>query len=525
MNKKIILDIFFGLTIVITAFLCLWGVRLPYVGLYNANNNYLALASKNFLHFGYAALHFLPTYFVGSTLPAVVPYYLHHPVLFFLFEAVAFQLFGTANWVVHLSPGLFVFGTLVMLYLLVKEVSDEEVARWTVVWALLSVLVSFFWKFMMFEQASLFFTLTTLYNCVLYWKTSKRRYLWLIGIAAMFGGATDWYGGYLFFGFCYLFVAKTGKRIWPTFFAYLVGELIGLSSYIAAMASTGNIRAFWEGYSARGFTSELMSLSYWPARLLGVTVIRLVVYASPFMLFGIWSWLRQKRGDTVPLVRHVGAVLFIIGSVSFIFLPSTIWGHSYFLYYLFPWMALVCGMWFADVVKRKPLPFAVFVLILALIWSTGISVLKRSQVTKQSWKYDFGRDVSVVVPMYSTVGVLEYPGDVLQNYFLIDAMPFSEQNVTNWVQTPNPRIRYVLITCKGVCTASEDQFIRTVMETVGGREYRYGQNSGWLIDHTSPGISNKTKGIIAPQSAAAETPSIILRWYRYIRDALGSTQI
>ena len=85
----------------------LTGTNLPYVGLYNANNNYLALASKNFLRFGYTALGYVPTYFVGPTLPLSPPYYVHHPVLFFLFSSLAYAALGNGHWVVHVVPFLF----------------------------------------------------------------------------------------------------------------------------------------------------------------------------------------------------------------------------------------------------------------------------------------------------------------------------------------------------------------------------------------------------------------------------------
>lgn len=528
MNKKIACDILWVVAIVFGFLVGLWGINLPYVGLYNANNNYLALASKNFLQFGFPALSFLPTYFVGSSLPAQVPYYLHHPTLFFLLEALPFAVLGSAHWVVHVAPFMFVVGSLIALYALVSEIANRQIARWTVVFAALLPMVSFFWKFMMFEQASLFFTLVTLYFSVRYWKTNTRSQLVGVAVAAFLGGATDWYGGYLGFGFLYLLVARTGKRIWPAFLAYMAGETLGLGMYAFVLVLTGNIGAFWEGYSARGLTSELTSLSYWPVRLLLVTGIRIILYGSPLVLFGVWFWVRKfLRGSRTTLLHAVGAVLVIIGTVSIVVLPATVWGHSYFLYYLVPFLALTLGMWFTSITRRSVL-MACLLFGLQVVWSVGIGGLKHMQVTKQSWKYDFGRDASHTIPRYSTVGVLEYPGDVLQNYFAIDAISLSQEDVSAWARDASgSAMRYVLVTCKGICEAEELQFINTSRGFVGVQEFHYTDNTGWLLDGKTEGeFGVAQESVAAKQAAVTESAaSPIVRVYQWLRDFLGSTQI
>ncbi len=528
MSKKIILDVLWGVALVCGILLCLWGINLPYVGIDNANNNFLALASKNFLRFGYTTLHFLPTYYVGKTLPAVIPYYLHHPVLFFLLASVPFRLFGNANWVVHATNLVFVIASLFVLYHLVREAVNEEAARWTVVFAVLMPWFSFFWKYIFFEQSSLFFTLTTLYFCIRYWKSQRPIYLWGVGVAAFLGGATDWYGGYLAFGFLYLLFARSEKRIWPTFWSYALGEFLGLGTYFLALVLTGNVGAIWNGYSARGVTSELSAVSYWPLRLVAITILRLLIYGSPLLVVSLWAWLRRKGTVGKSLLWHVGVMLFIVGIINMVVMPSATWGLSYFLYYLVPFAALVCGVWVASIAKRS-VALVYTIILIQLFWCFGVTALKFTQMTKQTWRYDFGRDVSHIVPRYQKVGVLEYPGDVLQNYFLIDALPMSEPSVASWVEHGKPSdIRYTVVSCKGTCTSEELAYLERVRQKVGVQEFRYGQNTGWLVDRES--AANITKGSPAVTERAPElepqrAPSGFLYWYRKVRDFLGSTQI
>ncbi len=525
MNKKIILDVLWVVGILSGIVLCLWGINVPYVGIYNANNNYLALASKNFLRFGYGALHFLPTYYVGSALPSAVPYYLHHPVVFFLIASLPFRWFGSDTWVVHAATLGFLFASIWMLYLVVCEIWSQEVARWTAVCATVITLTSFFWKYMFFEQSSLFFTLATVFFCIRYWKTPKRTYLIGVAVASFFGGATDWYGGYLMFGFVYLLWTRSGTRVWTVFRTYIAGELLGLGTYVAALVLTGNLGAFWEGFSARGLTSELTSLSYWPVRLGIVTLIRLLIYVSPLIIFALWRWMRDIQTVPAP-ARRIGMIFLIIGIINIAVLPSATWGHSYFLFYLMPFVALTMGAWIAGLTKKSA-GVVCLVVLFQLGWSTGVGALKLSQVTKQTWKYDFGRDASRKIPRYSRVGVLEYPGDVLQNYFFIDALPMSQESIRTWQKTGLPAdIRQILVTCKGTCTPEERLFIRKETAVLGVTAYHYGQNSGWVLDRGEPGEAQMS---LDEPSAKGENPIVapsgLLRIYRQVRDFLGSTQI
>src|SRR5436190_1099489 len=83
--------------IIIGIALWLWGINYPYVGIYNTNNNYLSLAAKNYLRFGFTILKFAPTYFAGQTLPVQIPYYLHHPILIFPLSTIPYMIFGFHN--------------------------------------------------------------------------------------------------------------------------------------------------------------------------------------------------------------------------------------------------------------------------------------------------------------------------------------------------------------------------------------------------------------------------------------------
>src|SRR5689334_6331051 len=188
--------------------LWLWGVNYPFVGIYNANNNYLSLAAKNYLRFGFTKLHFLPTYFAGQTLPAPVPYYLHHPIFIFPLSAIPFAIFGFDNWVVHVTNLVFLLGDMVLLYMVGSLVWNKRVGLWTAGLAIVFPMTSFFWKYIFFEQSSLFFNLLVYYFFIRYLKQEKVRTdsrvgvndnLLLIFVFTFLSGLVDWGVLYLFF--------------------------------------------------------------------------------------------------------------------------------------------------------------------------------------------------------------------------------------------------------------------------------------------------------------------------------------
>lgn len=515
-----------GITAIVIWF---WGVTLPFVGIYNANNNYLALASNNFLRFGYSTLHFLPTYYVGETLPAKVPYYLHHPVLFFLLASVPIALFGSSNWVVHMMPFLFTLASIVVLYAVIREISGDRIARWSSLCAALFPMTSFFWKYMFFEQASMFFTLTCLFYFIRYLKTENRGYILGLFVSSLLGGAIDWYGGYLLFGFLYLFVIRRDKHTFVGFATYVAGLVLGLSTYAAALYWSGNVHAVFEGFFARWITSELIGLSWWPVRLTLVALLRLLIYFSPFAMIGIWWWLRDKSKKTQGVFssRQLLIVFIILGLVNLVVLPSATWGHSYFLYYLVPFVSYVMGLWI-DRVSYRSIVLVWGVVIVQVFWTVSVNGVKISQVTKQSWKHDFGRDVSAVVPMYSRVGVLEYPGDVLENYFGIATTPISSMDVDRWaIGDGHKELGFVVMACKSDCGVSENSFIKALSNHQAVAEFHYGNNKGWLIGgvRQERGLSIMRKTYENNYQLQRTSTPLLLRWYRTIRDILGSTQI
>jgi 4-amino-4-deoxy-L-arabinose transferase-like glycosyltransferase len=517
--------------VVIALSLWVWGVNDPYVGSYNANNNYFSLAAKNYLRFGFTTLKTLPTYVTGTALPQNNEYYLHHPILFFWIVYATFLIFGFANWVVHVSSFVFALLTMVAVYFVGQELWDTRVARVATFLAFYFPMSTFFWKFVFIEQAALFFTLVVVYSFIRYIKTKNDNWKYGIGIAAFVCMLCDWYGGYLIFPFLMVLFTKFRKQTLRIVPIYVGAVAIGVSVFVGILFGTGHIADMIQAFGTRSLQTELLGLSYWWLRLPIVVVLRFIIYFTPISIVSIIFWVKsgiRKKGG----LSSVMIVFFaILGLINVVVLPTASWGHGYFLYFCIPFFAY-SGALFITSLKRTAWRYGIYICI--ILWSSIVTFSKVGQVRKQLWKFDVSTYVSSIVLPHETIGVMNYPGDVLQNYYFIDAIPFVGDDGNDWVEKNKYRdIRYVVFTCENDCNPKEREFITHASTIVDVDRYTVGVNSAWIMrNDREVGVRGSLPNEISTEIPMKENQSlpqrgfdIILSSYRGLKKMIGEVQL
>lgn len=380
--------------------LLLWGINLPFAGGFSANNNYLSLAAKNYQRFGYTNLKFFPTYFAGAKLPVPVPYYLHHPILIFPLIYVSFTLLGIHNWVVHIPNLLFLLGDIFLIYKIGLLVWNKKIGMWAAAITIILPMVTFFWKFMMFEQGSLFFNLCVFYFVYRYYLHAKNAYLVYIFVFTLLSGLMDW-------GVLYLLVPLIifqRKSFKPVLF-YALGAVISLGFFIVSVFMLrGGFAELAQAINVHAYTSSLLNLPLWPVRLTVITILRIIVYFSPLTLL----WLKDFSKSKTLLF------FFIFGCMNILVLPTVTWEINYFLFYFVPFFAFAGAHW---IVHRNRW------IILLIIWSIAVNYFKLQQIEKQVWKYDAAVEINKSLAPYETVEVVNFPGDIFENYFYHPTVP------------------------------------------------------------------------------------------------------
>lgn len=506
--------------------LWLWGINDPFVGLYNANNNFLTLAAKNYLRFGFGQLKFFPTYFSGKLLPPAPDYYLHHPILMFLLATIGFRMFGFGNWVVHIVPLLAMVGALGMIYAIGRAVWDRRTGILAVFLAALFPMTSFFWKFMFFEQLSLFLTLVVFWFALQYLRDRSKRNFAYIFLSALLAISVDWYGGYLLFVFGFLLFSPYRKRVVSILRAYLPAILLGITAFVVAVFFLkGNIADLREAIVRRAVDRELFGLSFWPLRLALVTLVRIPLYFTPFALVSLFQLKhKQKHSTGKSLQWYVLMSAFILGILNIIALPAATWGHSYFLFYAIPFFA-----WSgASILSKYRMRLLVLVMALLVLWSAGVNTLKMMQVRKQYWKYDVAKQVNKALTPHETIGVVNFAGDLFENYFFHPTRAIATRDLVGWAQgNTEDELLFVVFACEGACTEAENQLIEEVRRYSIAMPYSADGNTAWLLEKGAGSVvpAAPEKFSTTPIQANGRGESIILNLYRMLRDFLNVGQI
>lgn len=438
--------------------LALWGINYPFAGGYNANNNYLTLAAKNLLRFGV-----IPTYFAGKTLPIPIPFYLHHPILVFILSAIPFILFGFHNWVVHAANFIFIIGDLFLLYKIGEFAWNKKIGLWAAGIAAIFPIFTYFWKYIFFEQGSMFFMLCVIYFLLYYFKKPSPRYLLYIFVFALLAGFTDW-------GVLYLLVPLLvfGRKVTKPLIAYSAAAAVSIGLFLLTVyllrAGFGDLR---QAISVHAYTPQLFRLSAWPLRLILITIVRFAIYFTPlsFLWFG---YVKKNR---------LLLCLFLLGCMNIVVLPTVTWENSYFLFYFIPFLAFAGALWMEKHAKW-------WIVAAIIIWSITVNFLKLAQIKKQFWQYDAAVAVNKEVPPYETVGVINFSGDILEQYFYHPTQPMTPAELPFW----QAKKKYTDIT--------------------------YVVDGGKLITRSSP-----------MPKAPLLTTSPAVTWYRMIRDMFNVGQL
>lgn len=506
------------LTIFILLSIVLWfiGINEPFVGSYGANLNYFTLASKNFLRFGYLNLNFLPSYYSGGDLTQLPQPYLHHPVLYFTLVSVPFNIFGFHNWTSSITPIIFSLLTLFWIYKIASFLWNKKVALWSVFFASIFPLMTVFGRQTIFEPVVLSLLLGVYYYFLLFLKDKKRKYLFLIILFTLLAVLVDWGGAYYIFPFLILYkLYPEVKQKKVAILAYLLTVIFGISIFLLQVYFfRGNFTDLINAILSRQNNLELFALSYPLLRNFITAFVRILVYFTPFSIFGLLVFLKEK------LLQRTSLLFFLIfGLINLIALPAASFGHVYFLLYLLPFFSLTLGKFAVHLYQKRPKISYVFILSI-FFFSTFITIMKWQQVVKQVWRYNVASQIAPLLTPYEVVGVREFPGDIFEQYFFHPSIPVeSYEGVLELLTKKEPGEQKVVFSCWDQCGNEDYEFINSL-------PFKTTQfDKAWLIENIDVDkLPTKEVGIREPSNSDYES-RLVIKIYRLIRDFLKVGQL
>lgn len=463
--------------------LWLWGIFLPYVGLYSTNNNYLALAVRNYLRFGLLHLNLLPTYYTGIGPVPESAFYLHHPILIYLTAIVPFVIFGFKNWVVHVMPFIFNLASLLMIYAVAKEMYHRKIAIFAILLAAFFPMMTFFWKLIFFEPITLFFDLTVFYFAIRYLKKSQTKYLYLLAVCSFLAGLSDWPAIYWLFPFSFLLFTKYKIKAKYILLAYTIPLSVAFGLFFFSVYKIlGNFSDLFLAGAGRAIHAEMTAVPFWWLKYPLNYLLRFIIYFTPlsiiYLILGAKSIL-TKRWRERTLTDLAMLMLFIFGLTNTLIFPTASWGYSYFLYYFIPFLA-ISGAKILNRINSRKVHIAVFLFI--ILWSITVNYFKIAQWQKHAWKYAALQVFASKFEPHEIIGIADFPGDLIENYYLHPTQILSRNEIIAWFAgLKYPNIKKVIYACPGICGVHDFELASEASSASTVISFRNSQYAAWIF--------------------------------------------
>ncbi|HEY7224412.1 MAG TPA: glycosyltransferase family 39 protein [Micromonosporaceae bacterium] len=322
-------------------------------------------------------------YFHGQT--TAVPYG-HHPPLLGLTVAGAIAVFGEHTAVVRAVPIVYSLLGLVLFYLLVVRLFDRGIARVASLLYATFPLFAYFGRNVCHEAPTLCYGLALILAYVRWRPGGPRRRWWaaLMAGSVVVGGCYGWPMYYLV-GLL-IAVDWVSRRRFDSRLALTIGlpgvvTLAGVLGQITAMPGGGLSQLLANGQLRTGDTDSSGAtpmawwhqlVRYYAEQNFGKIAVALVPFAVGFLVYRAY---RERLSQRTMIVGLFGAW----GLVHIVLWRDGAWVHTYWQFYLLPFVAIVLA-WPAVALARRCLTRQWLRAAAFVVAGVGIYLLAQPQI-------------------------------------------------------------------------------------------------------------------------------------------------
>src|SRR3989344_4928433 len=409
-NKKTVfgilksLQIFIIVPILIFVYFLTLGINLPYVGPNATNFNNYSLIARNYNKFGLLNTKFAQITSVSRTLPDNPQYYLHHPPLISIIQALFFKILGESFMTGRLPVIIFSILSLVFIYFIGKEIKNKKFALVAVIIYCFIPASSIFGRMIGQEPLVLFFSLASIYLLLKYLKSKSKLMLLLFFISIVLGTLSDWPMIYFSFWTSWFLIFKKEYKLAVACFAasLLTGIAFLLNIYYLVHGFSDIIAAF-----LTRSPGQLLNLPFWPIIWPLVIFIRLNVYFTPlFTLFSLvflkgFRETNRQNNNTVPIIF----VMLFFGLTHIALFPEGSFGHPYWIYYLIPFIVFYSTFTLFKLFSSKKILLAVG-LAVNFYFFIRVENWKIKEIQANLWRYDIAKTIEdKYLAPYETISI------------------------------------------------------------------------------------------------------------------------
>ncbi|MEM4230695.1 MAG: glycosyltransferase family 39 protein [Candidatus Pacearchaeota archaeon] len=442
---------FLFLPLVIFLFFITRGIDLPYVGPNAFNFNTYSIIAHNYNKFGLISTKLAPIVSASPILPQHPVYYLHHPPLLSVIEALFFAIFGEHFWTGRLTVIIFSFLSLVLIYLIGYRLNGRKFAFLSLSVASLLPAFSMFGRMIGQEPLVLFFALLVLFLMQGYLKKNRNTYLFFIYPSIILGTLSDWPMIYFVLSLApYLIYKKRFKLLLSMLITAIITALLFLL-YIALINS--GFSDLQSAFINRSL-GQLLTLRQWPSIWATTILLRFFVYFNPvitlfsfFFLFKLFVKIKNKHLSSKNMM-HLG--LFIFGFIHVVLYPEGSFGHPYWIYYFIPFIIYSSVM---TLLKFSKNYFIFLVVFLFSFFLLRIEKWKTGEIKANIWRYDLAQKANEYLLPYEKIAVNQDSSmdiDVLHYKFLHDV------DIKNNNSISDKKYRHYVYSCTTICSMKED---------------------------------------------------------------------
>jgi 4-amino-4-deoxy-L-arabinose transferase-like glycosyltransferase len=348
----------------------------PFVGHHDFNTAWVTTIARNHLRYGLGTTGLLMVMNNAQVPPDWLWFYTSHPPLLPTFVAPLFTIVGVEPWAARLPFILFTLGSIVLVYLLGRQVGGRGVGLFAAFVFAVMPMTAYFGRVANFEPPTAFFILLAVLTYTAWQRTRRSSALIATAAAVVVAALIDWPGYYLaaLLPLHHLVTSPRRKRDWkvallPVFVILLFASQLALTQ---AVAGEGGLRQLVAKFLLRTATSAGPEFS-WPAFAARQAGWAVALFTLPVLVLapiGVWSQARTRRWE------DSGAILILLGAgaLNVLLFPHGAFAHDFWLYYCAAPLALLAAV--GALSLRTKLPGWVIGIMGAAVLASALPTLR-----------------------------------------------------------------------------------------------------------------------------------------------------
>ncbi|MEM5852775.1 MAG: glycosyltransferase family 39 protein [Candidatus Aenigmatarchaeota archaeon] len=370
----------------------------------------------NYIKFGYLKTKLAQLWNTGGleTGKEVYENYVHRPIGTALLLSLSFRVFGVSEWSARIIQIIANLGSVLFLYLIVKNIFNRKIALITCFFLVFSPMFFYMRNFISPDALIIFFIFATLYFYILWLKHSKSLHLYLLFITFSLGAFIEWSINFIvpviLIHYFILHRPKHKERRKNCLMILILLSFITFSINVLHIWLVSGIKGLSDLYFIFLFRANLNEASWgYNISLVGLLnhLYRDISYFYTPLLFVVLLIFVGKTIIKKTFYNWDGLFLLVLASfLSYLFVFSNLyWIHDFLILFILPGIFLATASFFETLekcVKRKVFYLILFIFMFSFLYYSYPTIKKI---------YEGNSNVSELI-----IFLAQNPGDIIISF-------------------------------------------------------------------------------------------------------------